>query len=83
MEELFIETENGNMPINKNIIKKYDLKQGSRSPFSRNRIVGKNGEFNVEKPEKNDLSIGSNEKEDILFSTAEVIDIAQGADSTT
>ncbi len=89
MEELFLEMKNGKIPLSQEIIKKYNLKKGTRSPFSNERIVGKNGEYFIEKTEKkgslneekvNGSGIGEMEN-GIELSTSEMIDIAQGADS--
>jgi hypothetical protein len=87
MENLFIETENGNKPIDKDIIEKYNLEKGSRSPFTGNRIVDSFGNFTVEfQPEaRHDLSNHEDEIEDLengfQISTSEMLDIAAGVDS--
>ncbi len=92
MEELFLETENGIIPIDPEIVRKYRLEKGSRSPFSRSRIVGRNGEYPDraaqsgtkaqwldEQPEHDIEDIDNG----ILFSTSEILDLAQGVDSGT
>lgn len=89
MEELFLETKNGNIPLSQDIIRKYNLKKGIRSPFSNERILGKNGEYFIEESKKKgslneEKTTGSGIKEmenGIELSTSEMIDIAQGADS--
>lgn len=89
MEELFLETKNGNIPLSDDIIKKYNLKKGIKSPFSNERIVGKNGEYFLEKPKKEgslneEKQVGDGIKEmenGIELSTSEMLDIASGADS--
>lgn len=93
MEELYIEMENTFIPIDEKIIKKYNLKKGTLSPFTGGRIVGKNGEFRKEKPaqEKSDATGFEKNKDDevvelddgFMLSTSEMIDIAEGTDSTT
>ncbi len=93
MEELYLRTQNGNVPIDPEIIEKYHLKKGTMSPFTGCPIVDKNGEFAVEKPvAKNTLEQGLYESSDdsivelengIMLSTSEMIDIAEGTDSTT
>lgn len=93
MEELFIETQKGNMPIEEREIEKLNLKMGTLSPFTRSRIVGKNGEYPIltaEKEEKSD-NLGLHKHEDgtveiedgVLFTTSEMIDLSQGVDSST
>ena len=42
MEELFIETKEGNFPINQEIAEEYDLEKGTKAPFTGNRIVNVN-----------------------------------------
>ena len=89
MDELKLETPGGQLPIDRNIAKKYELRQGTRSPFTGKRILGKNGSF--QKPphrmQKNtDLrhppETGVMETEDgLLMTTSEIIDFASGADS--
>ena len=92
MEELYIETKNGNVPIDPKVIKKFNLEQGSLSPFTRSRIVDKNGEFPAETAtEKDPKNNGTTQKpedgivetENVQFSTSEIIDLAHGEDSKT
>lgn len=83
MEELYIETANGKIPIKQEMIKKYNLKKGTMCPFTNSRIVGKNGEFLNEsqyEEEPKQLTGGDMENE-LILTTSEAIDIAQGADS--
>lgn len=54
MKELFLETSNGIIPLEQGIIEKYDIKNGTYSPFTRCRIVDKNGVFNTGKKDKKD-----------------------------
>lgn len=44
MDKLYIETENGNQPIDNDITQKYNLQKGTKSPFTGNRIVDKYGD---------------------------------------
>lgn len=88
MEKLFIETENGKLPIDHEIVQKHNLQKGDTTPFTRNRIVDQFG--NSTKPEQpeepHDLSNQEDEIEDlengIQLSTSEMLDIAEGVDST-
>ena len=92
MEELYIETINGNIPIDMEIIKKFKLEKGTYSPFTHSRIIGKNGEFPIESSDEEDIKSGgkpagqnddkSELENDLLFSTSEIIDLARGEDST-
>lgn len=78
MDELFVKTPEGLLSIEEKIIKKYDLKKGSLSPFSRFPIVDSSGDSTAEtqEPELADSDTG-----DVMFTQAEVLDIAGGADS--
>jgi hypothetical protein len=92
MEELFLETESGFVPIEPGIVRKYKLEMGSRSPFARSRIVGRNGEYPprpaagsrekhwLDEQPDHDISDIDN---GVLFSTSEILDLAQGVDSDT
>lgn len=87
MKDLFVETKEGKMKIDGNIVEKYDLKKGSVSPFTQNPIVDQNGDFKRDDPPEKWVSL--NEREDeidemengLLLSTSEMLDIAQGVDS--
>ncbi|WP_227020102.1 hypothetical protein [Sinanaerobacter chloroacetimidivorans] len=92
MENLYLETENGNVPLQEEIIEKYHLRKGTKSPFTSNRIVGKNGEFFMEPdPEYYEYEELKSEgfhddgidqmDHGFEVSTSEMIDIAQGVDS--
>lgn len=87
MEELYIETKNGNLRIDDAFIQKYNLKKGTLSPFTRSRIVGKNGDFHREdlSEEKESISQVDDEIKEmengLMLSQSEMIDIAQGVDS--
>ena len=90
MEELYLETKNGNIPIDPKVIETFNLEKGTLSPFTRSRIVGKNGEYpketKAEKDPKNNATTqkpedGIVETENVTFSTSEIIDLAHGEDS--
>lgn len=92
MEELFIETKNGKERIDPGLVQKLNLEKGSLSPFTRSRIVGKNGEFPYETATERDPKNngrtqkpedGIVETENVTFSTSEIIDLAHGEDSKT
>ncbi len=88
MEQLYIETQKGNMPIDYEITQKYNLKKGDKSPFTGLRIVDKLGDATAPQPpeEEHDLSNQEDEIEDLengfQISTSEMLDIAAGVDST-
>ena len=83
MDELFLETNQGKVPIDENTKKKYNLKKGTKSPFTNDLIVDQDGDSTPEqKPEKPELQLNDENNEDSqLFSVSEKIDIAWGADS--
>lgn len=87
MERLVVETKQGNIPIDDAIVEKYELKEGTFTPFTHQRIVDENGNFLHEEVEKKKTSL-KNQDEDIkemenglMLSTSEMIDITEGADS--
>jgi hypothetical protein len=79
MDELFLETELGSVPISPRLVKKYHLKKGTKSPFTNLRIVDKNGDFTAVPKDENPVNKSSDDSR--MFSTAEIIDFSQGADS--
>jgi hypothetical protein len=96
MEELYLEMPNGSIPIEQKLVEKYHLQKGMRTPFSRNRIIGKNGEYFID-PSKQE-HVRNHDAEKVPFdgfpddgietmdngfelSTSEIIDFAQGVDS--
>lgn len=87
MERLFVETKQGHIPINDDIAEKYELKEGTFTPFTHQRIVDKNGNFIHEEEEKKITSLKNQDDEikemenGLMLSTSEMIDIAEGADS--
>ena len=90
MENLYIETNNGNIPIDKNVQKKYNLEKGTITPFTGERIVGENGDFKKGKYNEDEKKTLDNivkeegvvENEDgVMMTQAEIIDFSHGADS--
>lgn len=90
MKDLYLETKTGDIPIAKDIIKKHDLKKGTLSPFTGERIVGKNGDFCPE-PIKSESPLenlvhrddGVDEMENgMSLSTSEILDFAEGSDNS-
>ncbi|OQB14203.1 MAG: hypothetical protein BWY15_01326 [Firmicutes bacterium ADurb.Bin193] len=83
MAKLFLKTENGVLPIEQSQIKKYNLEVGEISPYTNYCIVDENGNDKKRKKTKNKShhSIDEIMDEGIVFSTSEILDIAQGADA--
>ena len=92
MKEWYLETKNGNILLDHSIIKKYNLRMGTLSPFTGNRIVGRHGRFDLEPidnqhgldeiPEKGFKRDGIFQMDNgFELSTSEIIDISQGEDS--
>lgn len=95
MNEIFLETENGNIQIDQDQIIKYNIKEGQISPYTKYRIVDKDGNFPktrddetsstkvIEMPEGEGL-----EDDEIvefphgqILSQSEILDFSQGTDS--
>lgn len=92
MEKIFLQTKNGRVPIDPEIARKYGLKKGMTSPFSKEPIVDENGNGaagNRFHPASENKENGEGMINDELVQldngvtlfTSEMIDIAQGADS--
>ncbi|HZK02622.1 MAG TPA: hypothetical protein VFC96_07155 [Anaerovoracaceae bacterium] len=96
MEKLFLDTPEGNIPIDPTFIEKYNLQKGMRSPFTNDRIVGENGEYFIDPTKaecvrerrKRRLSFDGFRDDGIddmnhgaELSTSEIIDFSQGTDS--
>ncbi len=96
MEKLYIETSRGNVPIDREFIEKYNLQKGMNTPFSRDRIVGNNGEFFIDPSQQEHVRAHDTKKvpfdgfpddeietmdKGMELSTSEIIDFAQGVDS--
>lgn len=98
MKELFLATENGIVPLDENQIEKYNLSEGMTSPFSRYKIVDKNGAFVSNRSndkDKTDTDVSQMPEgegladdeiiefpEGEIYSTSEIIEISQGTDSS-
>ena len=93
-EELFMETNQGNIPIEPETVKKFHLEKGTLSPFSRRRIVDRHGDFPAEteaqKDQTNTVKGEKHQKDDeerqnggVMLTTSEIIDLAHGEDSST
>ena len=82
MEELFVATEQGNIPIEQSVAEKYNLERGVRTPFSGSVIVDKNSNATPKPQAKNKKSLQDVEDESgVMLTTSEVLDFAAGADS--
>lgn len=82
MENLYIKTEKGKIPIPENIAQKLNLKKGMLSPFTCNKIVGENDSETAENSyEKPLLNEDPETTENVMLSTSEIIDFSQGMDS--
>lgn len=98
MEELFLETNSGLIPLKEEQIQKYNLKMGTYAPFTKFRIVDKHGRFGsipfenkTSSPGVNDMPLGEGmdddeivEFEDLgsIMSQSEIIDFGRGTDSS-
>lgn len=98
MKELYLQTDNELVLIDPKLIEKYNLKEGSLSPFSRQRVVDKNGYYpkiNKDDKDKTDTDVsqmpegeGVDDDEIAEFengqilSQSEIIDFSQGTDSS-
>ena len=96
MKELFLKTENGLVPLSEDTIKKYNLEEGKKSPFSGYYIVDKDGRYilNNEKetssPGIDEMPEGEGMEDDeivefsetgAILSQSEIIDFSHGTDS--
>lgn len=87
MERLFVETKQERIPIDNAIAEKYELKEGTFTPFTHQRIVDGNGNFVHKEEDKKKASLRNHDDEisemdyGLTLSTSEMIDIAEGADS--
>lgn len=96
MKELYLATENGNIKIDEQQIEKYNIKEGGISPYTKYRIVDKNGNFTKNSDDGESLSKreempegeGLEDDEIIefpdgqIFSQSEIIDFSEGTDSS-
>ncbi|OJU14441.1 MAG: hypothetical protein BGN88_14390 [Clostridiales bacterium 43-6] len=84
MEELFVETEKGKLPIDEKIVKKYTLKQGLSTPFTGKKIVNQKGQAVIEKPAREQVTLDDGGLDDgVNLSTSEILDLIEGTDSYT
>lgn len=87
MEKLFVETSQGQIPIDDAIVEKYKLEEGTYTPFTFQRIVDKDGNFIHKESEKKNTSLENQDdnidemENGLMLSKSEMIDIAEGADS--
>jgi len=97
MKELFLNTDQGLVPIDEKIIEKYNLNEGKISPFSRFWIVDKNGstgdtmdENETSSPGVDEIPAGEGLEDDeivefsetgAIMSQSEIIDFSHGTDS--
>lgn len=47
MEDLYLKTENGMVPIDEKAVQKYHLETGAKSPFTQSRIVDETGDYHL------------------------------------
>src|SRR5690606_31560857 len=97
LQELFLKTEEGLIPLDEKIINKYGLKPGRISPFSRFWVVDKNGNLakdflydGTSSPTPEEMPKGEGLEDDeieefeetgAIFSQSEIIDFSRGVDS--
>ncbi|MEL7647591.1 MAG: hypothetical protein AAGU76_05830 [Sedimentibacter sp.] len=96
MKELFLNTDEGLVPIEEQIVEKYGLKAGTKSPFHRFWIVDKNGKkgenkgFGTSSPDADEMPEGEGLEDDeivefeetgAIMSQSEIIDFSRGTDS--
>lgn len=96
MKELYLETENGNILINQEQIRKHNIGGGEVSPFTKYRIVDKEGNFpktpgdETSSPKVEEMPEGEGLEDDEIvefpggqiLSQSEIIDFSQGTDSS-
>ncbi len=97
MKELYLATKSGNLKINQDQIEKYNLKEGSISPYTKYRIVNENGNFTHQRSDdekiysvKPEMPEGEGLEDDEItefpngqiFSQSEIIDFSEGTDSS-
>ncbi len=97
MQELFLKTEEGLIPLDEIIINKYKLKAGRISPFSRFWVVDKSGSLSEDSlydgtssPTPDEMPKGEGLEDDeieefeetgAILSQSEIIDFSRGVDS--
>ncbi|NLY70395.1 MAG: hypothetical protein GX076_01720 [Clostridiales bacterium] len=92
-ELLYLQTQMGNILIEDEIVRKYNIKKGMLSPFTGYRIVDEKGEYTYEPSQQEELLWNDIPRDgfksdgiDLLdngfeFSTSEIIDFVHGTDS--
>lgn len=97
MKELFLNTDQGLVKIEEDVIKKYNLKEGMISPYSRFWIVDKNGitenamfKHETSSPDVREMPAGEGLEDDeivefgetgAILSQSEILDFSEGTDS--
>ncbi|NLJ58000.1 MAG: hypothetical protein GX339_04045 [Tissierellia bacterium] len=94
MKELFLKTENGLIPLDSEIIEKYNLVEGRKSPFTRYYVVDKTGNNKFDKVKidvpVDEMPEGEGLEDDeivefsetgAILSQSEIIDFSQGTDN--
>lgn len=98
MKELYLKTDDDLVLIDPKLIEKYNLKEGDLSPYTRQRVVDKNGnypKYDKDDKDKTDTDVsqmpegeGVDDDEIAEFengqilSQSEIIDFSQGTDSS-
>nr|WP_312578962.1 hypothetical protein [Sedimentibacter sp.] len=95
MKELYLATKNGNIRIDEQQIEKYNIKEGGISPYTKYRIVDRNGNYvkngdgellskREEMPEGEGLADDEITEfpDGQIFSQSEIIDFSEGTDSS-
>jgi hypothetical protein len=95
MKKLFLKTDGGLVPIDENVAEKYNLKEGTRSPFNRLWIVDESGRIGdgvneTSSPGVDEMPAGEGVEDDeiiefeetgAIMSQSEIIDFSHGTDS--
>ena len=86
MKDLYMQTENGQEKIDNQIVNKYNLEKGLKSPFTRKPITDENGSYLVFHPETKEMMEHPDDgiaqmEHGLMLSTSEMLDIASGVDS--
>jgi hypothetical protein len=95
MKKLFLKTDGGLVPIDENVAEKYNLKEGTRSPFNRLWIVDESGRTRdgvneTSSPRADEMPAGEGLEDDeivefeetgAIMSQSEIIDFSHGTDS--
>lgn len=96
MEKLFLQTENGLIPLDEKMIEKYNLVKGRKSPFTRYYVVDETGNHNFGSTKETSsddvdrMPAGEGAEDDeivefsdtgTILSQSEIIDFSHGTDS--